>query len=512
MIPDADMRVLLVSLVACAALWFPSRLSAQSVRFDVETPGSVFAPGGETAKFEAAVILDTRAIESSDGIEAWSVAITAESARIVSATTEGTAGAVAPDGLRLAFSSFELTELTTGLDNEGVVSAVILSLDDVGVTLPPSARFRILRLEVEADTPAVVTSGNGVEECEPLFTEIRFRDGLRGSAQPVRNLATYRGSSLLPTLAEPVITSLCPILDNEATYRVDVVGNDGAFGDAERREFFGDRFGWKVSVLPGQESIEVETAVRLVSDLSGLGAQGWSLSLRSDSELEILEVSVDGTAADLEAAGTDGFELTEIVDPAANGGQNGVVSAVVLCLSTCDVTLPPVSELPVLELSLLADTTSIENELDTIGPFSVQPAETDETGLVGSGQPVKTAIVVDGTSVVTDGVGAAIAFVGDRPRSFFRRGETNDDEQIDIGDAVYLLNFLFQSGEPLVCRSSGDVNDDGFLDVSDAVYVLQFQFTGGEAPPAPFPTCGMDPTHDALGCARQLQLCSGSGP
>lgn len=87
--------------------------------------------------------------------------------------------------------------------------------------------------------------------------------------------------------------------------------------------------------------------------------------------------------------------------------------------------------------------------------------------------------------------------------SHFQRGDVNQDVQINIGDAVNLLSFLFPpaGGGPLLeCQDAADVNDDGALNIADAVSLLAFLFSGAAAPPAPFTYYGADPTVDNLGC------------
>jgi hypothetical protein len=81
----------------------------------------------------------------------------------------------------------------------------------------------------------------------------------------------------------------------------------------------------------------------------------------------------------------------------------------------------------------------------------------------------------------------------------FTRGDCNNDGNIDISDAVCILNFLYKKGAAPECLDSGDVNDDGNLDISDAIYVLNFLFLDGPDPPEPR-VPGIDPTEDELGC------------
>jgi hypothetical protein len=82
----------------------------------------------------------------------------------------------------------------------------------------------------------------------------------------------------------------------------------------------------------------------------------------------------------------------------------------------------------------------------------------------------------------------------------FVRGEVNDDDRIDLSDAVAILGHLFLGGAAPSCRQAADVNDSGAIDLSDAVYLLGHLFLGGPPPPPPFPEPGRDPTPDGLDC------------
>ena len=80
----------------------------------------------------------------------------------------------------------------------------------------------------------------------------------------------------------------------------------------------------------------------------------------------------------------------------------------------------------------------------------------------------------------------------------FIRADSNSDGTLDISDPVRTLEALFVDGARLLCLKSHDSNDDGVVDLSDAVFSLFFLFQGGAAPGTPFPSCGEDPTEDAL--------------
>lgn len=83
----------------------------------------------------------------------------------------------------------------------------------------------------------------------------------------------------------------------------------------------------------------------------------------------------------------------------------------------------------------------------------------------------------------------------------FQRADGNADGNVNVGDPVFELEYIFRGGPAPACLKAADANDDGSLDISDPVYTLLFLFRGGEAPPGPFPGCGLDPTEDDLPCA-----------
>ena len=65
-----------------------------------------------------------------------------------------------------------------------------------------------------------------------------------------------------------------------------------------------------------------------------------------------------------------------------------------------------------------------------------------------------------------------------------RPGDANNDGNKNVGDAVYLISYVFKGGAapaPYV-KCSGDANGDCSANVGDAVYVISYVFKGG-APP-----------------------------
>ena len=117
--------------------------------------------------------------------------------------------------------------------------------------------------------------------------------------------------------------------------------------------------------------------------------------------------------------------------------------------------------------------------------------------------PIAPLSLIVSTLVVILATSALVA--GDRGCSepTFRRGDSNQDGNLDISDGVFDLNALFTGGSRPACADAADGNDDGNHDIADAVFKFGALFVGGLPPPAPGPDrCGPDPTPDRLGCER----------
>ncbi len=62
------------------------------------------------------------------------------------------------------------------------------------------------------------------------------------------------------------------------------------------------------------------------------------------------------------------------------------------------------------------------------------------------------------------------------------RGDCNGDAIIDIGDVVYLVNYLYRNGVSPNPLETGDVNCDEQINVGDVVYLINYLFKSGMAP------------------------------
>ncbi|MFH1335945.1 MAG: dockerin type I repeat-containing protein [Candidatus Zixiibacteriota bacterium] len=65
-----------------------------------------------------------------------------------------------------------------------------------------------------------------------------------------------------------------------------------------------------------------------------------------------------------------------------------------------------------------------------------------------------------------------------------KRGDVNQTGLIDIGDVVYLINYLYRAGSNPIPLETGDCNCDGVIDIGDVIYLINYLFKNG------LPPCG----------------------
>jgi hypothetical protein len=67
----------------------------------------------------------------------------------------------------------------------------------------------------------------------------------------------------------------------------------------------------------------------------------------------------------------------------------------------------------------------------------------------------------------------------------FLRGDANGDGEINIADAIYLVNYLFTDGPAPDPLDAGDANCDGVVNIADAIYLVNYLFGDGPPPGCP---------------------------
>ena len=65
------------------------------------------------------------------------------------------------------------------------------------------------------------------------------------------------------------------------------------------------------------------------------------------------------------------------------------------------------------------------------------------------------------------------------------RGDVNGDGLIDVGDVVYLVDYLYKDGPAPNPEEIGDVNCDGVVNVGDVIHLVNYLYRGGPPPCEP---------------------------
>jgi hypothetical protein len=62
-------------------------------------------------------------------------------------------------------------------------------------------------------------------------------------------------------------------------------------------------------------------------------------------------------------------------------------------------------------------------------------------------------------------------------------GDVNSDGVVNVGDVVFLVNYLFRHGSPPIPLDAGDVECSGTINVGDVVYLINYLYREGDPPP-----------------------------
>ncbi len=69
-----------------------------------------------------------------------------------------------------------------------------------------------------------------------------------------------------------------------------------------------------------------------------------------------------------------------------------------------------------------------------------------------------------------------IAFCCNKP------GDANNDNAVNVGDAVYIINYIFKGGPAPSCMCEGDANCDFGVNIGEAFYIINYVFKSGPPP------------------------------
>jgi hypothetical protein len=90
----------------------------------------------------------------------------------------------------------------------------------------------------------------------------------------------------------------------------------------------------------------------------------------------------------------------------------------------------------------------------------------------------------------------------------FRRGDSDSSGDVNLTDAIRILNVLFLGIGEILCLDSADADDSGAVNLTDAIRILNVLFLGiGEIGPPGTQSCGPDPAGTSAGCASYPAGC-----
>ncbi len=118
-------------------------------------------------------------------------------------------------------------------------------------------------------------------------------------------------------------------------------------------------------------------------------------------------------------------------------------------------------------------------------PFSIQPGETfvdSQSYTLPSNWVDKNCYLA--VFVQADGYGDRAVFCSAREEVFqtYLVGDVTGDGNIDVSDAIFLLNYLYKGGQAPNPMGRGDVTGDELIDITDAIYLLNYLYKGGPPP------------------------------
>ena len=275
------------------------------------------------------------------------------------------------------------------------------------------------------------------------------------------------GRSVLPSLVDGTLTILSDVEEN-GTCRVRPLGE--RFGDLDASfELIGD-------IAPPGEVARVPLVIHADHE-----CQGFGFDITYDAEV-LEHLSIDK----LYPPASDEPYRREELRIGEDGHLRGFV---VFSFTNPSYVLPAHTDNEVLEFRFLVDpdTTadSTEVRFDSNNVFKA-------FGDTYTPELASSFVLINGL----------INIVGD-VTTFFIRGDTNGDGEVNLSDVLATLGFLFAGTRQPHCFDAADANDDGGLDIADATATLQYLFEGGFALPPPTATPGEDSTPDDMTCWRR---------
>ena len=243
----------------------------------------------------------------------------------------------------------------------------------------------------------------------------------------------------------------------------------------------------RVRVSPGQERIRVPVFLQTSAEI-----EGFSLSVSAPADKLTLNAVGFGGGETIDSLLTGGRVMTASFSGMRDRGF--LASTLLVAVDPTLETLPAMPQKARIGYVEFSVKSNAEPGESFILSFRDTPAD-------GALPPLRTEISRDGVSARPKACGVLVEVV--EPGAVFLRGDANRNSMIGVSDAMTILRGAFVFGVTLPCPDAADVNDDGQVQVVDALYLLNYLFLDGPRPVLPYPVPGIDsPDEDGLPCAE----------
>ena len=300
-------------------------------------------------------------------------------------------------------------------------------------------------------------------------TDLTFVNGVLGSPA-LDNVIVVGGLSINPSLVNGTVT--CAAIEPAGAVVFYCGDADGP---------------GQIDGLPGET---VDVCFYYTSEEFNI--QGFQLAVCFDCNLTFGDFSIAGSI--LEAVGAEFVNYTVDNDDTDGDGCEFVAGILLDALPPFGGQTVPQTSDPLL-IGCVEVTIGDDPALcDTL--LSVEFCN----GIDGAGSVlIENIVVIDFTSFQDIQFEDCAVYV--LPVPTFIRGDCNNDTKVDLADSATIIGQQFM-GLPVDCLDACDANDDGKINLADSVFLLNFLFKSGDAPPDPGPdlTPGPDPTEDTLDC------------
>jgi outer membrane protein assembly factor BamB len=186
---------------------------------------------------------------------------------------------------------------------------------------------------------------------------------------------------------------------------------------------------------------------------------------------KIPDVIVPGNSTDKKVFALDGIDGSELWSYTTGGEVN--------CVMVYDVDGDEMNEVVAgsddqIVYVLSGDAGAVEWSYS--GADDIMQIRVGDIG--GDGRPCLAAVTFGSD-------GHVYAFESLAPEITFVCGDVNGDEDVNILDIVFLINYKYKEGPAPEIFDSGDVNSDGEINILDIVYLINYKYKEGPEPNCP---------------------------